>query len=154
MTKIIYRTGDMFAGPEYFLAHGCNNRGVMGSGVAKIVKERFEKAYDFYRWNHTRQGLMMGQIYGIDCEDADRPTGHSRYIINCITQNGYGYDGKQYVDYDAIRDCVLCMNGMKGEGPMDIGMPMIGAGLGGGDWETIANIIEEHTTFQPVVYKL
>jgi hypothetical protein len=34
-------------------------------------------------------------------------------------------------------------------------MPMIGAGLGGGDWHRIAAIIQEESQhFQPVVYQM
>ena len=38
---------------------------------------------------------------------------------------------------------------------LHIAMPLIGAGLGGGDWNVISEIIEEESLkFQPVVYEL
>lgn len=143
--SIIYKKGDALKGPEKYLAHGCNNRGVMGSGIAKQIREKYEPAYDYYRFIYQRGKLKLGEIYPYDCGD--------KVIINCITQNGYGRDGALYADYDAIRKCFEAMNSMFGEKDL-VAMPMIGSGLGGGSWPVIEIIIKETAKFQPVVYKL
>lgn len=143
--KIKYKLGDALGGPEKYLAHGCNNKGVMGSGIAKQIRENYTKAYDYYRWTHQRSGLKLGEVYAIDCG--------GKVIFNCITQNGFGRDGEKYVCYDAIKQCIIeISNSVEDEYP--VAMPRIGAGLGGGDWSTIEKIIEENSTFQPVVYDL
>jgi len=150
--KIIYKKGNALDGPELFLAHGCNNRGKMGSGIAKEIRERFPIAYKVYRTTWEQNGLELGQV-----QVARQRFSPEKIIFNCITQDGYGYDGKKYVDYDAIRYCIIKMNLELIKYPntnMNVAMPMIGAGLGGGKWKEISQIIETNSTFRPVVYTL
>lgn len=133
---------------EYqFIAHGCNAQGVMASGVAKLIKEKYPKAFGVYRNKY----LMIGSdIFGrnIVCDDYDKT------IVNMVTQEYYGHNkNTQYVSYDAIASCMAAFE--KDYPKTTLAMPMIGAGLGGGNWDIISNIIEnELTTVQPVVYVL
>lgn len=143
-TDIIYTHGNALNGPERYLAHGCNNKGVMGSGIAKEIRAKFPIAYEYYRFTFHRSGLVMGNI--IPYLDQEKN------IINCITQNGYGRDGKKYVSYDAIEQCIMHINEMTDGKAVHVAMPKIGAGLGGGNWKIIRTIISETATFQPVVY--
>jgi len=152
---IIYRQADLFDAPEYVIAHGCNARGVMGSGVAKQVVERFPDAYAAYRVQHKTYGLKLGEVISAVCYDARIKA--NRVIANCITQQDYGREpGRRYVDYDAVRQCFRTLNDMVRndlESVTAIAMPLIGAGLAQGDWKIIASIIEEEATnYQPVVY--
>jgi O-acetyl-ADP-ribose deacetylase (regulator of RNase III) len=146
VNKIIYNKGNALHGSEPYLAHGCNNKGVMGSGIARQIREVYPGAYDIYRNEYNRNGLSLGDvIFYIKHNE--------KTILNWITQDGYGRDGKQYVSYEAIKDCILKTNKLV---PLRarIAMPKIGAGLGGGDWNIIANLLQEHAKFQPVVYEL
>lgn len=145
--RILYKKGDLFECEESIIAHGCNAKGVMGSGVAKIVREKFPNAYELYVREHKLYGLQLGEVYGFD----GGGDGEYKHILNCITQQSYGH-GVQ-VSYSAIASCMLRIN-YKHKGA-SIAMPKIGAGLGGGDWNRISQIIEECSTdFQPVVYEL
>lgn len=151
--KIEYRKGDLFQTEIETILHGCNAQGVMGSGVAKIVREKYKEAYATYRndWEHCI-GLEL-PLGVISCAHSN-----GKLIVNAITQQYYGRDGKRYVSYDAVSDCMRKVNTslvplFKVE-PV-IAMPQIGAGLGGGDWNVIEAIIEsELTNIQPVVYLL
>lgn len=145
--KIDYRSGDMFKGGHKYLAHGCNAQGVMGSGVAKIVKNNYYSAYNTYKKHYDEWGLSLGQII------VDRDPEVT--IFNCITQNRYGTDGQRYVNYGAVQLCMTRMNYYfhVHDRMAEVAMPMIGAGLGMGDWGIIADIIERKSEhFQPVVY--
>jgi O-acetyl-ADP-ribose deacetylase (regulator of RNase III) len=73
-----------------------------------------------------------------------------------MTQQDFGGGNKQYIDYDAIERCVIAMdNSVRDWGVAEIGMPRIGAGLGGGDWDRIEDIIVRSAkNFIPVVYTL
>lgn len=149
--NIDYRAGDMFKAGHRFLAHGCNAKGVMGSGVALIVKNDYNYAYQGYKTYHDKWGLKLGGV--VISEQQGEPT----TIFNCITQNSYGTD-QRYANYGAIQSCIrsidnyLCLRFEDPKG-IEVGFPMIGAGLAGGDWSIIANIIErESKNFQPVVY--
>lgn len=165
--QIIERVGDFIAGDEQVLIHGCNAQGEMGAGAAFAVRKRLPFAYDAYRSvYHRRQTenreLELGEvIWAIHCGQ-----GPTLIVGNAITQKYYGGSGV-YVDYEAIRRAVRKVDQfvqwlhddevhISGLRPVNaVGMPMIGAGRGGGDWATIAEIIEaESQHFNPVVYHL
>ncbi len=164
--QISYVSGDFLCGTMNTVVHGCNAQGVMGRGAALAVKNRFPFAFAAYHEAWRRNGLRLGSvIWSID-------TSHSRPMIigNMITQEHWqaerGIDGRN-VNYNAVRKCIREVNRFvkstqDGEcvieaiGPIHhVGMPMIGAGLGGGDWKIISGIIEyESRDFCPVVYQL
>ena len=144
--KITYKEGDVCQASEAIIAHGCNAQGVMGSGVAKFVREKWPAAYQKYNYKHQTLGLEMGEVvWYFD---------GTKYIANCITQDKFGYDSKLYCDYDAIRASLQRVyDYAKNLGLTAVAMPQIGAGRGGGDWNVIAAIIEEvFVDVEPVVY--
>lgn len=149
---IIYRVGDCLEGPEPWVLHGCNAQGVMGSGVALAVKKKYPSAYATYLASAQQGGMRLGVVTFATQENG-------LCVFNGITQEYYGRDGKRYVDYDAVTEVMAAMDYYaKEQGqdwPIEVAMPKIGAGLGGGDWDTIAEIIEQGSNhFQPVVYTL
>jgi O-acetyl-ADP-ribose deacetylase (regulator of RNase III) len=156
--KIEYIKGNLLSHGdcvENFVVHGCNAQGVMGAGIAYKIKELWPAAYVAYREKYEKSGLVLGDI--ILARVAPK-----RFVLNAITQQSTGV-GPQ-VDYDAIRKVMSDISdfakdwpGFSGEAkpikPLRVAMPTIGAGLGGGDWNRIAAIIEECSVhFQPVVY--
>ena len=143
MTEIRYVKDDIFNFPGRFIAHGCNARGVMGSGVAKLIREKYPYAYKEYRSSFETKGLSLGEVQIVKCRD--------RTIINMILQENYGRDHKRYVSYDAVANAMVTIEEvLYGE---EIAMPMIGSGLGGGKWSVIESIIKsELKTVQPYVY--
>lgn len=146
--KIEYRKGDMFKTDILHIAHGCNAQGVMGSGVARIVKEQYFDAYKFYAEQYDEHGLKLGDVQFVPA--------NGKVIVNAVTQNLYGKDGRRFVNYEAVAECMRTINRvLKLEGATHVAMPQIGAGLGGGDWHVIASIIEsELKTVMPNVYVL
>lgn len=148
--EIIYKKGNIILAPEPFLVHGCNAKGVMGSGVAKAIKEAFPKAYEDYRDAYISGDMKLGMVIPSEW--------HGKAVFNCITQERYGRDGNQYVDYQAIDKCFRTVNKLvrlNKKLEKVVAMPLIGAGLGGGDWDRIAEIIEKRSiNYQPVVYTL
>jgi len=147
--KIEYVAGDLFSTSIEIILHGCNSRGVMGSGVAKIIKEKYPNAYEAYaHW--CSKGFRLGQYLPV--------RDNNKIIINAVTQQNYGKVAQQqgpnpvrYVSYDAIAEI---MNKINSEYTgSTIAMPKIGAALGGGDWRVISAIIEsELKTVQAVVH--
>lgn len=120
------------------IVHCCNNKGVMGSGVAKQIKDKYPTVYNAYRTNYEKHGLTLGQVISVIVND-------KQYICNLIGQDGYGYDGKQYINYESfkmglytIRDFML-RNGFK-----TIAFPYnIGCYRAGGKWEVVYEMIED-----------
>ena len=150
---IIYKHGDLMAASERFIVHGCNAQGVMGSGVAKLIRDKYPQAYNEYVDVHRTSGLLLGQTIWVNT--------HPHTIINAITQQNYGRDENVvYVSYDAIAAVFRQINATAGMPPSDafgevdaVALPLIGAGLANGRWSIISKIIEEEATnFQPVVY--
>lgn len=132
--------GDLFETPCRLIAHGCNARGVMNSGVAKRVRELYPDASTQYR-DYCKAGILPpGEIHIYVANE-------SRIIANLITQPDFGYEGMRYISYDALTTaCETLDKHCERLAIHDIAMPRIGAGLGGGNWEVIESIIE--TSFQ------
>lgn len=143
--KIQYVKGDLFMTDATHILHGCNAQGVMGSGIARIIRDTYPYAYKCYTERHQIQPWKLGEIQVVQCRD--------RIIINAITQQFYGKDGIRYVSYDAVANAMK--NVEENLYGITLAMPMIGAGLGGGDWKVIEAIIEsELKTVKPIVYYL
>lgn len=142
--KIIH--GDLLTTDAKYICHQVNCRGVMGSGVAKQIRAKYPEVYEAYvqKCNDPDSRLSyfdgvhscLGTAQFVPCHD-----GH--VVVNLFAQYGYGRDGATYTNYTAFRVCVaeLTIGVPPGE---TIAMPYkIGCGLGGGDWETILDIIDE-----------
>jgi O-acetyl-ADP-ribose deacetylase (regulator of RNase III) len=136
--------------PQKVVVHGVNAQGVMGAGVALMVRSTYPKAYTEYVTHcvefKDKKEELLGTIQVVECEDKNK------VIINAFTQLDFGVS-RQQVDYDALRLCFRAINTYaKENGVTEIVMPKIGSGLGGGSWDIIKAIIEEESTdFQPIV---
>lgn len=143
---ITYKTGNLFTTDAPVIVHGCNCQGRMGSGIAKQIKENYPEAFDAYISPIVTK-LTLGNIIPAS-------TG-SKFIINALTQDRYGFDGKLYTDYDAVRTCMKKISRLLLPQKPVIAMPKIGCGLGGGDWNIISKIIEEELKdFEVEVWEL
>ncbi len=150
MAKIIYQTGNLLYVYSGFVVHGCNAQGVMGSGVALAVKNKYPEAYECYR-NDINTAMSDPQMKTSDLLGAISfwsPDENLELVIaNMITQDFYGSSPGQptrHVSYDAVAwgfSNLVEQSG--GFGITDIHIPKIGAGLGGGSWNIISTIIEE-----------
>lgn len=140
---IEYKKGDLLAVTSGFILHGCNALGVMGSGVAKAIRAKYPNVYESYRSVYEMGGLQLGYV-----DWAAAAPG--LFIANCITQENFGRDGKRYVNYSALARCfhevVTDALEHKQKFPKvdtTLHFPKIGAGLGGGDWAIIEQLIND-----------
>lgn len=141
MTQIHYHKGDLFKTEIKHIAHGVNCCGVMGSGVAKIVREISPTTYELYKAFCEEMGKqnLLGKIQLINSDDWD----NAPYkIVNMFTQLDYGRNPLvKYVSYDAIWSC---FNKLARLGTVkEIAIPKIGAGLANGDWTIIETVIAQ-----------
>lgn len=134
--KINYIKGDLLSVTEGIIVHGCNAQGVMGSGVALAVRQKYPKVYEKYKQEIQLGFLGLGDVQLVKVKQ-------NLFICNAITQEFYGRSNKLYVSYDAIRNVFLDVFAAAEDGVYDVSTPKIGAGLGGGDWEVILKIIKE-----------
>jgi O-acetyl-ADP-ribose deacetylase (regulator of RNase III) len=125
-----------------YLVHGTNSQGKFASGVAGEIRKRIPEAYQAYmkqyqQWiDFGKKGIPLGDL---SC---------GGNVINLCSQEFYGRDGKRYANYGAIASgfCNLytylqeidsrCPQNLK------VGVPWIGAGLGGCDPKIIKELIE------------
>jgi O-acetyl-ADP-ribose deacetylase (regulator of RNase III) len=114
------------------IAHGCNCFCTMGSGIAKSIRLHFPQAYKADMQTKKGDAEKLGTCSYAETEEL--------VIINAYTQFNYGR-GRVFVDYKAVRNCMKWI--AKNYPKSKIGLPKIGAGLAGGDWDKIQEIIEE-----------
>jgi O-acetyl-ADP-ribose deacetylase (regulator of RNase III) len=130
--------GDLLDCKCDYICHQVNCQGVMGSGIAKQIRERFPEVFVSYAslCGRLKPEQLLGQI---DIVNVDAPYN----VINIFGQLDYGYDGARRTSYIALRDALSRIKAVVPYG-MTIGFPkFIGCGLGGGDWSKVYKIIEE-----------
>ena len=125
------------AGQFDVIVHGCNCFCTMGSGVARAIRQTFPAVYEADRKTKKGDINKLGTCEYIHCSIP----GSEVTVVNAYTQYNFGKTKRQYVDYDAVRKCFKCIK--ENCSSYRIGFPLIGAGLGGGDWNIISKIIEE-----------
>lgn len=118
------------------IPHGVNCQGVMGSGVAKAIKEKWPEVYSLFKKNGTGKE-MLGKAYYI-------PVSERVWVVNCYTQEFYGRDGKQYASLEAVQSALKSVFGFAATNDLPVCMPKIGCGLGGLDWDTEVMPIVAH----------
>ena len=140
LTKMNKIKGDLikFAinGKFDVIIHGCNCFCTMGAGIAKTIKEKFPEAYKADKETEKGDKSKLGEISW-----AETKTQNGKLIIvNGYTQFNWRGRGRK-ADYEAIRS--VFRNIKEKFSGLRIGYPAIGAGLAGGDWEIISEIIKD-----------
>lgn len=132
------------------IVHGCNCMCTMGAGIALRMRNEFgmnklplESA--MYRGDPSKLGMIQGKTVYLDVPNGTR---NKFEVVNAYTQFNYGPNHSNGdaapVDYDAIRSCMKKVNiQFKCK---HIGLPLIGCGLAGGDWNIVSEIIKSELT--------
>jgi O-acetyl-ADP-ribose deacetylase (regulator of RNase III) len=135
------------------IVHGCNCLSTMGAGIAPQMAQAFGcDKFEMENWgpaieklgNVDYQTFVLGKNAIWSLEDADNKHNEPEVtVVNAYTQYSYGRNHSDGVaipfDYEAFTICMRKMNYLfVGK---HIGMPKIGSGLAGGNWNRIENII-------------
>lgn len=148
-----YRQGDLIQalknGEVGVIAHQANCMNTMGSGVAKAIRENFPEAYaadlETERGDVDKLGTysFAENKYGL--------------IFNLYGQYNYGRDGSHYTQLASLEEALenMAMHltdiGYKGK----IGIPKLGCGLGGADWNQVSRIVARALdNFEVIVYSI
>lgn len=152
-----YKVGNLchaaIAGEVNVIAHQCNCFCAMRSGVAKEIAKLFPDAKEADDNTTPGNSFKMGSYSigkGKNCFGQPFP------IYNLYGQYKYGTE-KQQTNYNALRSALrgMAFRLYSDRHKVKIGLPKIGAGLGGGDWNEIVKIInEELKAFNVTVYVL
>lgn len=134
---IRYIDGDLVRDAANYdvIAHCCNCFCTMGAGIAPQIKHKFPEAYAVDCETQSGDEFKLGTISYTE--------NTTPIVVNLYGQFDYTgrRSGKMDLDYDALRSALKVMR-EKFTGKT-FGLPMIGAGLAGGDWNVIESIIEE-----------
>lgn len=125
---------------QFLMAQGCNCQITQGSGLAKQLRafpEVYQADIDYGRKGDKSK---LGEYSVANLGNAK--------VFNCYTQLYYG-NYKVQVDYDAIEKVFTSLIDEVGKEVLYI--PLIGAGLAGGDWNKLRDIINKASGNMKVV---
>lgn len=125
------------------ITHGCNCFCVMGAGIAPQMALNFDcdefplENAEYFQGDMNKLGQIDYEVTLVN----DKPLA----VVNSYTQYGFGKNhtegSESPVDYEAITLCMKKINHQfKGK---HIGLPLIGCGLAGGDWNIVKEIIKK-----------
>ena len=134
-----YVKGDILTVKSGLIIHGANAQGVMGSGVAKVLRDKYPEIFKVYK-EDLDYGMGLGNVSWCHLYVGQEEQ-RNLHIASAITQEYYGGDGKKYVSYDAIDDAFNEIFGCAKEWDTTVCLPLIGCGLGGGNWSVVEAII-------------
>ena len=148
MVNII--NGNLLDSKEDYICHQVNCQGVMGSGVAKAIRDEWPEVFTEYRsYVDMCFGTPLGSVCYVPINNSNQT------VANMFAQSSYGYDGKRYTSYDAFCNC---LNAMARDIPKSktIAFPYkIGSDRGGANWNIIyAMICEILGDWDVTIYKL
>jgi O-acetyl-ADP-ribose deacetylase (regulator of RNase III) len=133
MMPVTFTEGDMFA-REGLRAwgHGCNCAGAMGAGIAVAFKQRFPRMFEEYRARCADARFGLGDVFVWSEGELT--------VYNLGTQEHW----RKKTQLPALAKAVAKMVSLAEKGGVaKIGLPRIGAGLGGLDWPKVRAVLEQ-----------
>lgn len=142
-----------------------NAQGVMGSGIAKEIREKWPIVWDDYssiikptRSVHPGAGAQhpgagaqhLGKVIPVQVEPG-------LWVLNIVGQQFFGRDARRYTSYDALDVGLnevahfMDFHSIKGQ---DVHHPLMGCGLGGGAWGVVERLIETHLGTETALWTL
>lgn len=135
------------------ILHQVNCQGVMGSGIAKELRETYPVVWREYkdlcdRAPATIELLGMAQLVKVNDD---------LYVANLFGQHDYGRSGERYTSYDALDNALRDLVDQifdKGLQDMPVHHPLLGCGLGGGHWNVVEALIVQHIGVHTTLWTL
>lgn len=149
--------GNILSLKEGILVQGCNCQGVMGSGIARSIRDQWNDAYRAYRQHYEKVGLKLGDIVTVAGRSWETDPSVTRHInlssnqlpeklilVNAMTQDFYGRDPDVvYVDYDGLAAAFARIRIIARDSKLPVHFPLIGCGLANGKWTEVAERIDQ-----------
>ncbi|ETT41472.1 MULTISPECIES: macro domain-containing protein [unclassified Paenibacillus] len=142
--------GDLLEASEDILGHQVNCQGVMGSGIAKILRDRYPNLYPEYKKycdQYTPDGLLG------HCQLVQ--TG-AKYTANLFGQLNYGRSKTRYTDYAALEQALTTLKTEAQAKGLSVALPYnIGCGLANGEWSVVEEMIGKvFADYEVTLYKI
>jgi O-acetyl-ADP-ribose deacetylase (regulator of RNase III) len=120
------------------IVHGCNCFHSMSGGIARVIASRYPQTEEADLATNFGDPTKLGQIDPVTVTRDDLSQG---IVINAYTQYNPGAD----FNYDAIRKVFFNLSKYVRRQQIDrefrLGVPAIGSGIAGGDWEVISQMV-------------
>jgi O-acetyl-ADP-ribose deacetylase (regulator of RNase III) len=144
-------TGDATAphgiGPRV-VVHICNDVGGWGRGFVVALSRKWAEPEHRYRaWYRGTETIpfALGQVQFVPVED-------QLWVANLIGQHDTRpHQGNPPVRYEAIREGLARVAAFAQQQGASVHMPRIGAGLAGGKWELVSQIVEEEVAAKGIL---
>lgn len=133
-----YEVGNLLEAPQTVIAHQVNCQGVMNSGVAKAIRNKYPEVYTHYINYYHVIRILEGKAQFIETND-------KKIVINLFGQKNYGYDGKCYTSYAYLTEALVeVFVTLKRQKINEFAIPYkMGCDRGGGNWEIVSSILED-----------
>lgn len=132
--------GDLLDTKADLIAHGVNSKGKFASGVAGAIAKKWPIVKKEYLYKYKSVKWYLGEVQIVCANSYDS---HYPLVANMCTQENYGNDGKLYLSYSALQSCLNSVLSYAQANDLTVAMPKVGAGLAGGDWFKIYDILYE-----------
>jgi hypothetical protein len=122
-----------------------NAQGVMGSGFAKAIRDKWPAVWDeYHQWclpNPTaaESAAMLGKTLLVEVEDG-------LFVANIVGQNRFYRQGEprgtRFTSYDAVDKALTDLAEVLQGLPVSLHFPLLGSDRGGGHWPVVKEIIK------------
>ena len=154
--KITYIEGDLFANLPcaggVVIPHVVNNKNAWGAGFVIPLGHKFPKAMESYRqWYSEREAknanyevvpFKLGNtlIQQVQWDNDD----NCIYVAHMIAQDGLPSARERHpLKYDHLESCLKQVQAFASQRELSIYCPLFGAGIAGGDWYKIEQMVRE-----------
>jgi hypothetical protein len=123
----------------------CNDLGVYAAGVAKCIRDKWDKAYVKYKKWSQKPDFQLGSVQFVMVED-------DIAVCNMVGQHGIGFSNDNPpIRYDAVDSCLRRVANVAKEHKASVHMPFkMGCGLAHGNWEEIQKLINKNLCEQDI----
>lgn len=128
-------------GERIIIAQQVNAQGVMGSGLAKQIRDKYPIVYYQYKKHCESIGLAKRYLLG---EVLLTYPAHDIIVANLFGQYDYGREDILYTDYAALETALETVMSISSTLGATLRIPYgIGCGLAHGDWNIVYKMIED-----------
>lgn len=134
--EIIYKNGNLLDAQTTVIGHQVNCQGVMGSGVAKQIRNKWPLVFSNYQVKCQSPISPLSDVLIVKVSD-------NQYIANIFGQYNYGTSGEKYTSYDALDIAfsrlkyIMVENNFK-----SLAIPYkMSSDRGGADWDVVLALL-------------
>lgn len=147
---INYHVGNLFDfisdKKNIIIAHIVNNVGAWGAGFVVQLGKKYPLAKNLYKQAIKDQHITLGSCQSIEVDKEN-----NIYVANLVAQDNRNIKKNRLVNYaslayaldNLLMRCNLEKYKMNKDDNFEFWMPLIGCGIGGGDWNIVKELISD-----------